>query len=143
VKTDHNWSDTASEKDGNSAPPTPGFLSISHQKMISGNCKAPGLDMPSESHEYHEISDEDVGQSPGFDLGPSLMDEVLRALGGGTGSVAPSSYSPHLEKDYGWKDDSGASNSLPGSKRGTLKDTLKKKQATVHVSFPSTAQLTI
>lgn len=67
-------------------------------------------------HEYHEISDEDIAESPGFDLGPSLMDEVLRALGNGGGHHSPK------EEDHG-----SLPNSQPESKRGTLKDTLKKK----------------
>lgn len=44
------------------------------------------IDPQSGAHEYHEISDEEVGESPAFDLGPSLMDEVLKALGGGGSS---------------------------------------------------------
>ena len=60
-------------------------------------------DPPSDPHEYHEISDEDVGESPGFDMGPSLMDEVLRALGGNGGPG--SSNSPRLDKNFDWKDE--------------------------------------
>lgn len=85
---DHNWSDTASEKDGNSAPATPGFAAITNQKAL---VRTLPIDPQSGSHEYHEISDEEVGESPAFDLGPSLMDEVLKALGGGGSSGHTSS----------------------------------------------------
>ena len=127
VATDHNWSDTASERDGSSAPPTPGFLSAANQKTLQGIRQLP-IDPAAGPHEYHEISDEDVTESPGFDMGPSLMDEVLRALGGnGNGSGGAHSQmtnSPHVDKNFDWKDEHG---SQPGSKRGTLRDTLKKK----------------
>lgn len=73
---DHNWSDTASEDQPDS--PT-------HSRQTD--------------HEYHEISDEDEPlpkieqpfKSSSFDLGPSLMDEVFKALGGGSTSSGPSS----------------------------------------------------
>ncbi|XP_069983106.1 activated Cdc42 kinase-like isoform X3 [Penaeus vannamei] len=74
---EHNWSDTASEDQ----PDSPARTRQS-------------------DHEYHEISDEDeplpkveVGKpfrSSSFDLGPSLMDEVFKALGG-SASSGPSS----------------------------------------------------
>ena len=120
IVTDHNWSDTASEKDGNSAPPTPGFVTVANQKAVHGLSQAPTDPFPG-PHEYHEISDEEVTDSPGFDLGPSLMDEVLRALGAGGGTH--SMHSPHhTDKHFDWKDETE-------SKRGTLRDTLRKKQA--------------
>ena len=121
ILKDHNWSDTASDKDGNSAPATPSFSAANQKAVLRGL----PLDPQSGAHEYHEISDEEVGESPGFDLGPSLMDEVLKALGGGGG---PNSSSSHLERDSEWKEES---NSQPESKRGTLKDANRKKQATV------------
>ena len=130
LSVDHNWSDTASEKDGNSAPPTPGFLAAANQKALQGIVQVPSDAFPG-PHEYHEISDEEAADSPGFDLGPSLMDEVLRALGGGSG--AHMTHSPHTDKHFDWKDDHGSlPGSQPESKRGTLRDTLRKKQA--HVS---------
>ena len=67
-----------------------------------------------------------MAESPGFDLGPSLMDEVLRALGGsgnGSGHLHMTN-SPHTEKNFDWKEENS---SQPGSKRGTLRDTLRKK----------------
>ncbi|XP_071534269.1 activated Cdc42 kinase-like isoform X2 [Panulirus ornatus] len=72
---EHNWSDTASEDQPDS--PTQ-----SHQA----------------DHEYHEISDEEEPlpkpfRSSSFDLGPSLMDEVFKALGG-SASSGPSSLEP-------------------------------------------------
>ncbi|XP_045605746.1 activated Cdc42 kinase-like isoform X1 [Procambarus clarkii] len=72
---EHNWSDTASEDQPDS--PT-----RSRQT----------------DHEYHEISDEEEPlpkpfRSSSFDLGPSLMDEVFRALGG-SASSGPSSLEP-------------------------------------------------
>ena len=133
VYLDHNWSDTASEKDGNSAPPTPGFLSPINHKALQGVRHLP-IDASLGPHEYHEISDEDVAESPGFDLGPSLMDEVLRALGAGSGQTV--SQSPHTERTFDWKEDHGSQpGSQPESKRGTLKDTLRKKQAHVYNIF--------
>lgn len=126
---DHNWSDTASEKDGNSAPPTPGFLAPINHKALQGVRHLP-IDSSLAPHEYHEISDEDVAESPGFDLGPSLMDEVLRALGAGSGNTT--NHSPHTDRTFEWKEELGSlPNSQSGSKRGTLKDTLRKKQAHV------------
>lgn len=126
---DHNWSDTASEKDGNSAPPTPGFLAVANQKALQGINQVPVDAFPG-PHEYHEISDEEVTDSPGFDLGPSLMDEVLRALGGG--SASHMTHSPYTDKHFDWKEDqSSLPSSQPESKRGTLRDTLRKKQAHV------------
>lgn len=136
--TDHNWSDTASEKDGNSAPPTPGFfLPVNHPKTLPGIKSLP-IDASLGPHEYHEISDEDVAESPGFDLGPSLMDEVLRALGGGGGSGGHTSLSPHFDNKLE-EEHSTFAGQQPESKRGTLKDTLRKKQA--HVSIPVTDRL--
>lgn len=71
---EHNWSDTASEDQ----PDSPARTRQS-------------------DHEYHEISDEDEPlpkvepfRSSSFDLGPSLMDEVFKALGG-SASSGPSS----------------------------------------------------
>ncbi|XP_046652229.1 activated Cdc42 kinase-like isoform X3 [Daphnia pulicaria] len=126
---DHNWSDTASEKDGNSAPPTPGFLAVANQKALQGINQVPVDAFPG-PHEYHEISDEEVTDSPGFDLGPSLMDEVLRALGGG--SASHMTHSPYTDRHFDWKEDqSSLPGSQPESKRGTLRDTLRKKQAHV------------
>lgn len=106
---------------------------MNHKTAVANSKKSALHEPPLDPHEYHEISDEEVGQSPGFDLGPSLMDEVLRALGGGAsaGNAAPSSHSTHIDRDHDWRDESSFINSLPGSKRGTLKDTLRKKQALV------------
>lgn len=131
---DHNWSDTASEKDGNSAPPTPGFHVTVNQKGMQGIHQVP-VDVFPGPHEYHEISDEEVTDSPGFDLGPSLMDEVLRALGGGSGSDMVT-HSPHTDKHFDWREElSSLPGSQPESKRGTLRDTLRKKQAHVKTSL--------
>lgn len=62
------------------------------------------------------------------------MDEVLRALG--SGSAAHMANSPYSDKHFDWKEDqSSLAGSQPESKRGTLKDTLRKKQAHVTHSF--------
>lgn len=118
---DHNWSDTASEKDGNSAPTTPGFFGIVNHKAHQ-SAKTQAIESQPGQHEYHEISDE---ESPGFDLGPSLVDEVLRALGG---NANPG----HSTKEFDWKEEKGPSQ--PESKRGTLKDTLRKKHSQVAIT---------
>lgn len=118
---DHNWSDTASEKDGNSAPTTPGFFGIANPKGHQPS-KTQTIENQPGQHEYHEISDD---ESPGFDLGPSLVDEVLRALGG-------SSHTGHSSKDFDWKEEKAISSLVQSeSKRGTLKDTLRKKHSQV------------
>ena len=83
------------------------------------NCKSSLHASPvNDSHGYHEFSDEEVGESPRFDLGPSLMDEVLRALAGngagsngtgisgadgGRGAGGLSSTSSLLDRDSDWK----------------------------------------
>lgn len=47
--------------------------------LHSGSNDTPRNGHGSESHEYHEISDEEIN-SPAFDFGPSLMDEVFKEL---------------------------------------------------------------
>ncbi|XP_050716113.1 activated Cdc42 kinase-like isoform X2 [Eriocheir sinensis] len=75
---EHNWSDTASEDQQDS----------------------PGRSRQAD-HEYHEISDEEDEPLPrapfsgsSFDLGPSLMDEVFKALGGSSTTTDPISLDP-------------------------------------------------
>lgn len=73
------WSDTSSEKDL-----VRDFIVEKEQKK-TGSKESPKVGQKAD-HEYHEISDEEqcgAMESPKFealDLGPSLMDEVFRAL---------------------------------------------------------------
>ncbi|XP_064083592.1 activated Cdc42 kinase-like isoform X2 [Macrobrachium nipponense] len=133
---DHNWSDTASEDQPDS--PT-----NSRQT----------------DHEYHEISDEDeplpkieVRQYPefsqqpfkssSFDLGPSLMDEVFKALGKSTSSgpssldapaslppLSPNQQSQALLED---NENHNVKNEIKEmASKFSNKDSSKKKQAVV------------
>lgn len=84
------WSDTSSEKDltkeyilEKDSCAKPGELKLSKPLDVKSTTAKDGQ---KSDHEYHEISDEeqmDATESPKFetlDFGPSLMDEVFRAL---------------------------------------------------------------
>ncbi|KAK3875474.1 hypothetical protein Pcinc_019659 [Petrolisthes cinctipes] len=130
---EHNWSDTGSEEQPDS--PSPESSQTPRQA----------------DHEYHEISDEENQEeeeptqkpfrSSSFDLGPSLMDEVFRALGGSASSgpsslIDPPSSLPPLTPTQALLEDNDTHNTRNeikemASKFGSGKDSSKKKQAMV------------
>ncbi|KAB7506159.1 Tyrosine-protein kinase PR2 [Armadillidium nasatum] len=107
--SDHHWSDTGSEDHSESllwpSNKSSNPSAWSTLKSEKSN-QTPKSDKGNNDHEYHEISDEEdhndgfskekkegsAFRRDSFDLGPSLMDEVFRALGGSSTSTGvPSS----------------------------------------------------